>query len=164
MTIYELQNILSQYGLYVLVGLVFAEYLSIPKFPRGIAIPLVGVFARMGIFSTEYGFIGALAASVVASLLVYALGYLVPQPAMRFYSSRQKGIERFQNVEKMLKRYGKLTLLRCRLYSVYRTFVSIPAGILRMNFVGYFLSTVVGNGLHILAVAGFFNLLTMLIL
>ena len=148
MTIYELQNILSQYGLYVLVGLVFVEYLSVPKFPRGIALP----------------FIGALSASVIASLLVYALGYLLPQPAMRFYSSRQKGIERFQNVEKMMKRYGKLTLLRCRLYSVYRTFVSIPAGILRMNFWGYLLSTIVGNGLHVAAVVGFFNLLTMLVL
>lgn len=164
MTIYELQNILSQYGLYVLVGLVFVEYLSVPKFPRGIALPLVGVFARMGIFSLKYGFIGALSASVIASLLVYALGYLLPQPAMRFYSSRQKGIERFQNVEKMMKRYGRLTLLRCRLYSVYRTFVSIPAGILRMNFWGYLLSTIVGNGLHVAAVVGFFNLLTMLVL
>ena len=115
MTIYELQNILSQYGLYVLVGLVFVEYLSVPKFPRGIALPLVGVFARMGIFSLKHGFIGALSASIAASLLVYALGYLLPQPAMRFYSSRQKGIERFQNVEKMMKRYGKLTLVRCRL-------------------------------------------------
>ena len=164
MTIYELQNILSQYGLYVLVGLVFVEYLSIPRFPRGIALPLVGVFTRMGIFSIEYGVVGALAGSLAASLLVYALGYLFPEPAMRFYSGRQKGVERFQNVEKMMKRYGKLTLLRCRLYSVYRTFVSIPAGILRMNFWGYLFSTLVGNGLHILAVAGFFNLLAMLVL
>ena len=164
MTIYELQNILSQYGLYVLVGLVFIEYLSIPGFPRGVAVPLVGILSRMGVFSPEYGFIGALAAALVASLLVYALGYGFPYPAMRFYSRRKKGAGRFQTVEKIMKRYGKLALLRCRIYSPYRTFISIPAGILRMNFLGYFFSTLVGNGLHILAVAGFFNLLTMLIL
>ena len=164
MTIYELQNILSQYSLYVLVGLVFVEYLSIPRFPRGVVLPFFGVLSRMGIFSLEYGFIGALAASVVASLVVYGLGYLFPEPAMRFYSGRQKGVERFQTVEKLMKRYGKLALLRCRIRSPYRTFVSIPAGILRMNFWGYLISTLVGNGLHILAVVGLFNLLAMLIL
>ncbi len=164
MTIYELQNILSQYGLYVLAGLVFIEYLSFPGFPRGVVLPLMGILSRMGIFSFEYGLIAAAAASVAACLIIYFIGYAFPRPCMKFYSRRKKGAERFQAMEKFMKRYGRMALLRSRIYSVFRTFVSIPAGILRMNFWGYLISTLIGNGLHIFAAMGIANLVTMLII
>ena len=164
MTIYELQNLFAQYGIYVLAALVLWNYLSLPVVPGGAVLVLMGVMAGLGIFSLQSGLLASVLASVIGSLVIYAVGYLFPRPLMKFYSRRKKGADRFQTVEKIMKRYGKLALLRCRIYSPYRTFISIPAGILRMNFFGYFFSTLVGNGLHILAVAGFFNLLTMLIL
>jgi len=163
MTIYELQNILSQYALYVMAALVFIEYLSFPGLPRGIVIPLFGIMSRMGIFSFEYGFIAAAAASVAASLVIYIIGYTFPKPCMKFYSRRQKGVERFQTVEKMMKRYGNFMILRCRVFSAFRTFVSIPAGILRMNVVLYFFSTLLGNALHVFISMLAANLLATLI-
>lgn len=164
MTIYELQNILSQYALYVLAALIFVEYLSFPGLPRGIVVPLLGVMSRMGVFSFEYGFIAAVSASLAASLLIYIIGYAFPNPCMKFYSRRQKGVERFQTVEKMMKRYGRFMILRCRLYSAYRTFVSIPAGILRTNVILYFFSTLLGNALHIFIGMFVVNLLTAFII
>ena len=163
MTVYELQNILSQYGLYVLAGLVFVEYLSFPGIPRGIVLPVMGFMSRLGVFSFEYGFIGALSAAMAASLLVYLLGYVMPNPAMKFYSRREKYADRFREVEKFMKKYRKLALLRSRFTRTYRTFISIPAGILRMNFLGYFVSSLLGNALFILFCMGTVNILTMFV-
>ncbi len=163
MTIYELQNILAHYGLYVLAVLLFIEYLSLPGFPRGIVLPLMGVLSRMGVFGFWQGAAAAFGAATAAALVVYLIGYSFPQPAMGFYSRRQKGVERFQQVEKFLKRYGKLALVRSRFHPVFRTFVSIPAGVLRMNFVGFLFSTLVGNGLFVLFVMGLANVATMLV-
>lgn len=163
MTIYELQNILSQYSLFVLAALLFVEYLSLPGFPRGIVLPLMGILSGLGVFGLRQGAIAAFAAATAAALAVYLVGYSFPKPAMRFYSSRQKGVERFQQVEKFLKRYGRLALVRCRFHPVFRTFVSIPAGVLRMNFVGYLASTLVGNALFVALVMGAAHLVTALL-
>lgn len=163
MTVYEIQNILSQYGLYVLAALVFVEYLSFPGMPRGIVLPVMGFVSRLGVFSFEYAFISALAAAMAASLLIYLIGYALPEPAMKFYSRREKYADRFREVEKFMKKYGRLALLRSRLTRTYRTFISIPAGILRMNFLGYFVSSLIGNALFIVASIGVVNLLTMFI-
>jgi len=163
MTVYEIQNILSQYGLYVLAALVFVEYLSFPGMPRGIVLPVMGFVSRLGVFSFEQAFLGALIAAMAASLLIYIIGYALPQPAMKFYSRREKYADRFREVEKFMKKYGKLALFRSRLNRTYRTFISIPAGILHMNILGYFISSLLGNALFIGVSVGVVNLVAMLI-
>ena len=117
--------------------------------------------SRLGVFSFEYGFICALVAAMTASLLVYLLGYVMPNPAMKFYSRREKYADRFREVEKFMKKNRRLALLRSRFTRTYRTFISIPAGILRMNFLGYLVSSLLGNALFILFCMGAVNILTM---
>lgn len=163
MTIYELQNLFAQYGIYVLAALVLWNYLSLPVVPGGAVLVLMGVMAGLGIFSLQSGLLAAVLASIIGSLVIYAVGYLFPRPLMKFYSRRKKLDERFRLVDKFMTQHGRMALLRCRLNVTFRTFISIPAGILRMNMLGFLLSTVVGNALFCGAVVGACYLITALL-
>lgn len=163
MTIYELQNLFAQYGIYVLAALVLWNYLSLPVVPGTVVLALMGTMAGLGIFSLRDGLLAAVLASVLGSVAVYTVGFLFPRPLMKFYSRRKKLDERFRLVDKYMKQHGRLSLLRCRLKFAFRTFISIPAGILRMNAAGFLLSTAVGNSLFCGIVVGGFYLLTVLL-
>ena len=163
MTIYELQNLFAQYGLYVLAALVFWEYLSLPGVPGGIVLVLMGIMAGLGVFSIETALAGAFFSAMAGSVLIYLIGFIFPKPQMKFYGRRQTMKERFRLVDQYLKRYGKLALFRCRFHPVFRTFISIPAGILRMNFLDYLISSLLGNAIFVTMVVGAAFLITSLI-
>jgi len=158
MTVYDLQNLFSQYGIIILSLLVFVEYLSIPGYPGGAVLPLMGVMAQFGVFPFWKGYLAALVAAVASFTVVYWVGYLFNKPVTDFFSRRKKTTVYFQRIDGYLQRFGNSTLFFSRLMPVIRSFISIPAGVLKMNFWVYFLLSLAGTVLFILMMmgAGFF--------
>ena len=118
-----------------------------------------GVFAsahHVSLFGAHIGF-GGLAFVVLA--LSGTLGYLVGAIigwAIGLYGWRQIHItpERYARAEQWFARWGNVGVLVGRLTPVVRSFVSIPAGALKMPLGPYTLLTAIGSAIWAFAIAG----------
>jgi len=145
MDIQTLSGYFHQYGILVIFIIVFLEYLNMPGFPAGIIMPLTGVWASKG----SIGFIPAFLLSVLAGLCgswaLYFLGRCGGEIILNKYTKKfpkhQPVINRaFDYIGKK----GYLAVFLGKLIPMIRTIISIPAGILRLNFLYYTIYSALG--------------------
>ena len=135
----------TQYGAIAIFVVVFLEYLNLPGFPAGVIMPLAGIWAAHG----KISFLGTMALTVAAgvcgSWLLYFLGYkggsFLLEKYLKKFPSQREGIEK--NFE-ILKRRGCIGVVFGKLIPVMRTLISIPAGVMKMNFWKYTFSSMLG--------------------
>lgn len=145
MDVQLLSEYFDKYGLICIFIVVFLEYLNLPGFPAGIIMPLAGVWASKG----NTHFIIVLLISTVAGLLgswcLYLLGRLGGQPFFRFYTKKfpkQKDtIEKYMGI---LREKGAYGVFVAKVIPVLRTLISIPAGMISMDFAKYTVSSAAG--------------------
>lgn len=136
---------MSQYGLFFLAFIIFLEYLNLPGFPAGIILPVAGVWAS----SADVGFLLALIVSVVAALvaswILYGIGWYSGDFLLKKY------IKKFPNQKEYidkkleyLREKGNMGVFVSKLIPMARTIISIPAGVLRLNFIQYTISSTLG--------------------
>lgn len=144
----ELETILhyfTEYGPFAIYVIVLLEYLNLPGFPAGVIMPLAGVFAAQG----RIGFIETIVITVLAgltgSIALYALGRYGGGVLLEKYFKRFPG-QRALIEEKMtyLKEKGCAGVFVSKLMPVVRTLISIPAGVIKMNFRKYCFSSALG--------------------
>ena len=150
MTVYELQILFSQYGMFIVAFLVFMEYLAIPGYPGGATLPMVGVMAQFGIFSFWEGFVASVAAATVAFTCIYWMGFLFNATLSRFFSRKEKLQGYFIKANTYIEKHGNTGILISRMTPLVRAFISVPAGILKMNFAVYTLYSILGTGVYVL--------------
>lgn len=134
-----------QYGVLILFIIVFLEYLNLPGFPAGVIMPLAGIWASKG----EVGIITTIIISVIAGLcgswLLYAIGYFSGDFVIKKYIKwfpKQKA-----TIEKVMERIhskGCAGIFVTKLIPVIRTIIGLPAGVVRMNFIGYTVYSTLG--------------------
>ena len=118
-----------------------------------------GVFAsahHVSLFGAHIGFgAGAFVVLALAGTLGYLAGAIVGW-AIGLYGWRQIHVtpERFARAERWFARWGKVGVLVGRVTPVVRSFVSIPAGALRMPLAPYTLLTLVGSAIWAFGIAG----------
>lgn len=145
MDIQMLNNYFYKYGGIVIFVIVFLEYLNIPGFPSGVIMPLAGIWASKG----NIGFGAALFLSVVAGLcgswILYFIGryggdLLIKKYVKRF--PKQKTL--IDQTIKRVRTKGYIGIFFGKLIPMIRTIISIPAGALKIDFVGYTLFSTMG--------------------
>ena len=148
MGIQELTQYFTQYGAIFVFVIVLLEYMNLPGFPAGIIMPMAGVWASRG----QIGFLTVMALSVAAGLLgswiLYFLGRLGGDAFFRFYikkSPKQK--ELLEKNMEVLRRKGSIGVFISKLLPLARTLISIPAGMISMNFTKYTISSLMGVAL-----------------
>lgn len=145
MNIQELTQYFTQYGAIFVFVIVLLEYMNMPGFPAGIIMPLAGIWAARGDISFLAVMLLSVAAGLVGSWILYFLGRLGGQPFLRFYTKKfpkQKGlIEKNINV---LREKGAGGVFIAKLVPMVRTLISIPAGMISMNFMKYTVSSLLG--------------------
>ena len=128
------QQFFIQYGAVAIFVIVLLEYLNMPGFPAGVIMPLAGV---------------------LGSLLLYALGYaggsLFLDRYLKKFPKQRAGMEKNFTV---LKKWGCLGVFAGKLIPMVRTLISIPAGVLKMNFWQYLFSSALGVALWNLIFVG----------
>ncbi|MBI4234355.1 MAG: DedA family protein [Chloroflexi bacterium] len=91
------------------------------------------------------GFYGALG-NLLGSLLAYWVGAKGGRPFLerfgRYILITRKDLER---ADRWFARYGEWAVLASRMLPVVRTFISLPAGIVRMNLLRFSLYTLLGS-------------------
>ncbi len=134
-----------RYGEAAIFVIVLLEYMNLPGFPAGVIMPLSGVMAARG----KIGFVHVLAVTVAAgllgSLILYALGRTGGSRVLERYMDRHP--EKRESLERKLdwvRQRGCAGVFVAKLLPALRTLVSIPAGILRMDLVKYTVSSALG--------------------
>lgn len=145
MGIQELTAYFSRYGALFVFLIVLLEYLNLPGFPAGVIMPLAGVWASRG----EIGFIKVMVLSVAAGLLgswiLYFLGRWGGEAFLKFYTRhfpRQE--QRIRDKMQDLRKNGAKGVFVAKLLPVVRTLISIPAGMISMDFRAYTVSSLMG--------------------
>lgn len=135
------------------LGVVLAmaiESANIPL-PSEIILPLAGWFlgynvgAGLGTTVLYAGLFGAIGCTI-GSLLSYWLGYYGGRPfILKFGRYVLLNEHHLHQSERFFAKYGEITAFGSRLLPVVRTFISLPAGIAKMNLPKFLIYTFIGS-------------------
>ncbi len=127
-------------------------------FPSEVIMPLAGWFLVKdrghGLeFLLVAGFFGALG-NTIGSLIAYYAGLIGGRPLLMKYGRYVLITKRDVDwADRWFSKYGEITVFATRLMPVVRTFISLPAGIARMNVVRFTTLTFIGAFLWSTALA-----------
>lgn len=135
----------TRYGAIAIFIIVFLEYLNLPGFPAGIIMPLSGIMAAKGNIGFFWVMVITVAAGLLGSLLLYALGWKGGEVFLNAYTKRfPKQRETLEKNLDWIRRKGCAGVFLGKLLPMVRTLVSVPAGVVRMNLIKYVVSSVCG--------------------
>lgn len=154
-------SVISKTG-YVGVFLLMAAESALIPIPSEVTMPFAGYLATIGRFNIWLIiFIGAFA-NLFGSILAYWLGYwggeAIVRNLIKKYGKYLLMTEHeYDRSEKWFRKYGEKITFFSRMLPIVRTFISLPAGVARMNFWRFsfltFLGSLIWSGL--LAYIGF---------
>lgn len=145
MSLEVLMQYFTQYGAVAIFVIVLLEYMNLPGFPAGVIMPLAGVWAAHGRIPFLAALLITIAAGVVGSWLLYLLGYKGGDIFLNWYLKKFPGHrEAIEKNFSMLRKKGPAGIFVSKLIPMVRTLISIPAGVLKMNFWQYTVSSALG--------------------
>ncbi len=155
MNISELTSYFIRYGAFFIYLIVLLEYLNLPGFPAGVIMPLSGIWAAQGEISFPVVMLLTVAAGLTGSWALYLLGRFGGNKVLGFYFKKfpkhRPVIEEKMNY---LREKGCVGVFVSKLLPMVRTLISVPAGMVRMDFIKYTLSSTCGIFLWNLAFVG----------
>ena len=155
MNMQELTEYFLQYGAFFIYLIVFLEYLNLPGFPAGVIMPLSGIWAAQGEISFFLVMVITLAAGLTGSWLLYFIGRLGGPKVMGFYFRKFPMHQAVVEVKmEYLRKKGSIGVFISKLIPVARTLISVPAGMIKMDFRKYAISSAGGVFLWNLAFVG----------
>lgn len=139
----ELMDSLGGVGAALVVGL---DNLF-PPIPSEIVLPLAGFSAARGVFSLAEALIWTTVGSVVGAVIVYLAGMLLGRERTRRLVARIPlvRVSDFDRTEQWFARHGAKAVFFGRMIPLFRSFISLPAGVERMNFAKFLVLTTLGS-------------------
>lgn len=143
-------SVIEQIGL-LGAGLLIALETVIAPLPSEVVLLLSGFNVSTGSFP----YIGAILVTTMGSLLgaslLYALGYFFSEERLEHLFSRYGKyvgvtVADLQKTMSWFERHGTPLVLFGRLIPIIRSLVSIPAGLIEMNFAKFIFLTTIGSG------------------
>lgn len=129
-------------------GVLMALESMIAPIPSEVVMPPLGMAVHQGTFTWYGAMIATTLGSLVGSLISFGLGYFGGKPLVlkigRFLLLNE---EHLDLTTRWFNQWGSLTVFISRFIPVVRHFISIPAGIARMNLLKFSLYTVIGASL-----------------
>lgn len=145
MDIQTLTQYFLQYGAFFIFLIVLLEYMNLPGFPAGLIMPLAGIWAAKGEVSFLAVMFLSVAAGMLGSWILYFLGRLGGSRFLNFYVKKfPKQKDMIEGKIEMLRQKGSMGVFISKLLPMVRTIISIPAGMVKMDFIKYTVSSVMG--------------------
>lgn len=139
----DLMQALGGPGAAVIVGLdnIF------PPIPSELVLPLAGFSASQGVFSFAGALFWTTLGSVVGALIVYAVGALLGRERTRALMAHIPLVKAsdFDRSEAWFAKHGAKAVFFGRMVPLFRSVISVPAGIERMGMVSFLLLTTIGS-------------------
>jgi len=128
-------------GVFILMTL---ESMIAPVPSEGV-MPFAGYLTVNGELSMIFVILSSSAGSIVGSLISYYIGAWGGKPLILKYGKYfLLDKHHLEITEKYFQKYGDKTVFFCRFIPVVRHFISIPAGIGRMNIAKFYIYTLIG--------------------
>jgi membrane protein DedA with SNARE-associated domain len=114
--------------------------------PSEIILPMAGWMVSRNVFTIWGATLAGTLGCVIGSAIAYWVGFFGGRPLLERYgryvliSHRDLAI-----ADRWFERHGEIAIFFSRLLPVVRTFISLPAGIARMNFGRFLLYTALGS-------------------
>ena len=134
-------------GGYPAAALLMALESMIAPVPSEVVMPPLGMLIHK--YPDRFGFAGAIAwtslGSLIGSLISYYLGFFGGKPLVmkvgKWFLLNEHHLDLTTH---WFNRWGSLTVFICRFVPVVRHFISIPAGVAKMNLLKFCVYTVIG--------------------
>lgn len=132
-------------GVFVLMTL---ESALIPL-PSEVTMPFTGSLVATGAFNFWLLVMTGTLANLTGSLLAYGLGYLGEKPVLNFIRTYGKYVlireKEYEHARALFNKYGEAITFVSRMLPAIRTYISLPAGIAKMNLKKFVLYTILGS-------------------
>jgi membrane protein DedA with SNARE-associated domain len=140
-----IENTISDMGAWGIVALMAIESANIPL-PSEAILPFAGYLVSKGVLGFHVAAFAGAFGCVVGSVPSYYLGYFGGRPFVQKYGKWFLVSKRdLETADKWTEKYGDWAFFICRMLPVVRTFISLPAGILRANFPRFLAFTFIGS-------------------
>jgi membrane protein DedA with SNARE-associated domain len=139
----DVMETLGGFGAAVVVGL---DNLF-PPIPSELVLPLAGFSASKGVFSLPAALFWTTLGSVAGAVIVYLAGMLLGRERTRRLVARIPlvSVTDFDKTEAWFTRHGTKAVFFGRMVPLFRSFISLPAGVERMNFLQFLALTTLGS-------------------
>ncbi|MDD3225802.1 MAG: DedA family protein [Clostridium sp.] len=128
------------------LGMMF-ESACIP-IPSEIILPFGGYLSYSGNLNVIVVIIVATIGGTVGSIIAYSIGAKGGRPLVFKYADKlHLSKEKIDKSDDVFNKYGDKIIFISRLLPIIRTFISLPAGIAKMNFAKFVTYTVLGSAL-----------------
>ena len=135
----------EDYGGWAIFLIVLLEYLNLPGFPAGVILPLAGVFAAHQKISLAGVMAMSVAAGELGSICLYLVGRWGGTALLEVYLKKfPKHRPVLERTFRLIRERGYMGVFIGKLIPVVRTLISVPAGLVRMNFFRYAIASVLG--------------------
>lgn len=139
-----IMDIVRHLGYFGIGGGMILESACIP-IPSEAILPIGGVLVQEGTITLIGANIAAAIGSLIGSLTAYAVGYYGGRPFILNYGKYFFVSEKhFYTAENTFNKYGKAAVFFGRLLPIIRTFISLPAGIAKLNLKQFILFSLIG--------------------
>jgi membrane protein DedA with SNARE-associated domain len=128
-------------------GLLVALENLFPPIPSEVILPLAGFTASQGDFSLVGAIVWTTLGSLIGATVLYYLGALVGRERIRWIADKLPlvNVADFDKTEAWFGKHGTKAILIGRLIPIFRSLISIPAGIERMPLPIFLALTGVGS-------------------
>ena len=133
---------LSYFGIFILM---FCESFNIP-IPSEVVMTYSGYLSSKGVFNIYFVIIVGTLGNILGSYLSYLLGFYKGYDFLEKYGKyvllTHTDIKKAHN---WILKYGDITIFISRILPIVRTFISFPAGALKMNLKKFMIFTTIGS-------------------
>lgn len=140
-----IQHIIGNFGPLGVSLLMAIESCNIPL-PSEAILPFAGLLVKQGYFSIHAAAFAGAFGCLLGSIPSYMIGYYGGRPFVEKYGKwfliSKKDLEM---ADKWEQKYGNLAFFLCRMIPVVRTFISLPAGILKADLKQFTFYTFLGS-------------------
>lgn len=129
------------------VGLLVALENLFPPIPSELILPLAGFTASQGTMNLYAAIIFATLGSLGGAVALYYVGYVFGLDRLRRWASKIPLVD-IADIDKTVDwfdRHGQAAVFFGRMVPLFRSFISIPAGVERMNLLTFMLLTTAGS-------------------
>ena len=140
-----LLNAISEYGYFGMFLAMILEAVII-VIPSELILATGGILASQRIFSFWGALLTGVIGSVFCAVIIYLMGYFGGRPFIdkygKYFFMKKEDIEK---AEAWFQKYGMLASFIGRNFPIVRTFISLPIGMMRLNFWPFVLYTTLGS-------------------
>jgi membrane protein DedA with SNARE-associated domain len=130
-------------------GLAIALENLFPPMPSEVILPLAGFTASQGDFSLTSAIVWTTIGSVVGAIVMYYLGAALGRTRMYAIWDRLPlvSLDDLERTEAWFLRHGAKAVFFGRMVPLFRSLISVPAGVTRMSMPLFLVLTVIGSAI-----------------